>query len=93
MSYMNGRFTPTAPPPDHTAILVQMSGQIGEVRSDVKAIKERQQAIEKKVENLKPTKPTDWITVLIGGSILAAAAAGKITWAEALPSLTKLVGH
>lgn len=94
--HMNGRSTPFAPHADTTAILVQMSGQIGEIKGDVKAIRERQRHIEKIVTEQgrsSSRQPLDWVSILVAASILAAAAAGKVTWADALPSVTKLVGH
>lgn len=93
MTYINGRSTPTAPQPDHTAILVHMSGQLGEVRADVKAIKQRQQEIEQTVKELRPKTSIDWPAVAVAAALLGAAAAGKVTWAEALPSITQLVGR
>lgn len=94
--HMNGRRSPTIHPPDTTAILVEMSGQIGEIRGDVKAIKDRQRHIERTLTEQgrsSSRQPLDWVSILVAAGILAAAAAGKVTWADALPSVTKLVGH
>lgn len=82
MSYMNGRSSPFAPPADpHTAILVNHEGRIA------------------KLEAKSDSKPrlhiqVEWTSVIIAAGILAAAAAGKIAWADALPSIvSKLAGH
>lgn len=80
--HMNGRSSPFAPPADpHTAILVNHEGRIAklEAKADFKPLHRIQ---------------VDWPSVIIAAGVLAAAAAGKIAWADALPSIvSKLAGH
>ncbi len=78
---MNGRSSPLAPPADpHTAILVNHEGRIAK--------------LEARSEQPSPRRAqVDWTSVIIAAGILGAAAAGKVAWADALPSITKLVGH
>lgn len=79
---MNGSPRPT--PSDPTPILVRIAAKVGRIEAKV-------EAIEKRLD--KPQRPlSDYLTPAIGAIILGAAAAGKITWAEALPSLLGLVG-
>lgn len=84
----NGHRTGWVPPPDHTSILVTISGQVGEVRADVKEIKRRVTKLES-----RKTAVTDYSAPILGALILAAATAGKITWSDALPSLLGLVAR
>lgn len=41
----------------------------------------------------QPRPMSEWVTLITSLAILAAATFGKLTWADALPSLTGLVGH
>ena len=85
---MNGHSHP-AGAPDPTPILVQQIAEMrGEVRAEFRHINRRLDHIS------RPRRPlTEYITPAIGAIILAVAAAGKITWQEALPSLLGLVGR
>lgn len=87
---MNGRSWPGLQAPDHTAILVRLSEQMGEVRSDVRHLREDVAELR---QSRSPRPLSDWMTLGLGIALVAAAAAGKVTWAEALPSLTGLVGR
>jgi hypothetical protein len=82
----NGRHT--EPGPDHTSILVHIAGQVGEVRADVKEVKRRVTKLEARKIAVK-----DYSVPILGALLLAAATAGKITWADALPSLLGLVAR
>ena len=91
MQRMNGHQHPQAM--DHTPILMHIAGKLGHIEA-------RQMVLIADVRDLKrsASKPVgrpmyEWIALLISVAGLAAAVAGKITWAEALPSLTGLVGH
>ena len=79
---MNGSPYPSLPP-DPTPILVHIAGKVGKIEAKV-------EAIEKRLDRRRPL--SDYLTPAIGAVILAAAAAGKITWQEALPSILGLVG-
>lgn len=84
------------PPHDSTSILIWIASKIGHIEADVMHIKARQAEIKSDVENLRrppDRRPlTDYIVPATGLVILASAAAGKVTWSEALPSLLGLVG-
>lgn len=79
---MNG--SPYHFPPDPTPILVHIAGKVGKIEAKVEAIEKRMDRQRRPL--------SDYLTPAIGAVILAAAAAGKITWQEALPSILGLVG-
>ncbi len=88
MHSLNGRRGPVQPP-DHTSILVHIAGQVGEIRADVREVKRR----VAKIEDGKERPFSDYLPMLTGAVILAAAAAGKVSWQEALPSVLGLFGR
>lgn len=71
--------------PDPTPILVHIAGKVGKIEAKV-------EAIEKHIDRKQRRPLSDYMAPAIGAVILAAAAAGKITWQEALPSILGLVG-
>lgn len=79
---------------DHTPILVHIASRVGRIEARQTGLVEDIREIKADVSKLqRPRRPlAEYITPAIGAAILAAAAAGKITWAEALPSLLGLVG-
>ena len=88
--HMNGKSSHTWPP-DHTSILVQMAGDVGEIKGEVRQINHRVAKLE---DRKPPSRPlSEYIPPALGLIILAAAAAGKVTWQEALPSILGLVGR
>lgn len=72
------------PPPDHTAILISFALRLGRIEGRLDRMDGQQ---------YKPPPNRDWLTLVVGLAIVAAAAAGKITWADALPSLLGFVGR
>jgi hypothetical protein len=89
--HMNGHRGPV-PPPDHTSILVDMSGRIGRLEGAVTYTAKAVDRIERRLHS--PPAPTrDWLHYLLGALILGSAAAGKVTWQDALPSLLGLFGR
>jgi hypothetical protein len=88
--HMNGKSSHTWPP-DHTSILVQMAGDVGEIKGEVRQINQRVAKLE---DRKPPSRPlSEYIPPALGLIILAAATAGKVTWADALPSILGLVGR
>ena len=78
--HMNGHHGPV-PPADHTSILIGFALRIGRLEG---AVFDRRQ-------DQKP-RQQDLMAYVIGAVILAAAAFGKVTWSEALPSVLGLFG-
>lgn len=89
--HMNGRSWPTSQPPDHTSILVQIAGDVGEIRAEVREVNKRVAKLEERKPDRRPL--SEYIPPALGLIILAAAAAGKVTWQEALPSILGLAGR
>lgn len=75
---------PAYHPSDPTPILVHIAGKVGKIEAKVEAIEKRMDRRQRPL--------SEYITPAIGAVILAAAAAGKITWSDALPSILGLVG-
>jgi len=95
--HMNGKSSHTWPP-DHTSILVQMAGDVGEIKGVVKHFENDFREVKTRITRLEDRKPpsrplSEYIPPALGLIILAAAAAGKVTWADALPSILGLVGR
>jgi len=80
---MNGHPGPVSPA-DHTSILIGFALRLGRLEGRVERMEARRDT---------PPPARDWLTIVVGAGILAAAAAGKITWADALPSLLGFVGR
>jgi hypothetical protein len=79
---VNGHHGPV-PPPDHTSILIGFALRIGRLEG---AVFNRQQ-------EQPPLPPrNELMAYVIGAVILGAATFGKITWADALPSVLGLFG-
>ena len=76
---MNGHHHGQVPPPDHTSIMVGFALRIGRLEGAVFSARKHPQK--------------DWATLGVGLAILASAAAGKVTWSDALPSLLGLVAR
>lgn len=90
---MNGHHGPV-PGPDHTSILVDMSGRLGRIEGGMVHMFRAVTRIEGRMDQPPtPTPRRDWLTLAIGMVILASAAAGKVAWSDALPSLLGLVGR
>lgn len=86
--HRNGR-SGWCPPQGHTSILVDISGQIGEIRADVRDVKRRVATLEG-----RPRRPlAEYIPLIAMALWLAAATAGRVTWAEALPGILGLGGR
>ena len=68
---------------------------VGRIEARQRHIQEEVHEVKTRVSVLetRPKLSVDWPSLLIACAILAAAAAGKVAWADALPSITKLVGH
>lgn len=79
---MNGHRV--VPPPDHTSILVAIASRLGRVEQKVDDLARR---IDSRHRHL-----SDWFGPVVCSLVLGAAAAGKITWSEALPTVLGLVG-
>lgn len=77
--HMNGHHGPV-PPPDHTSILIGLALRVGRLEGAVF-----------KGRNQPPQR--DWLTLIVGLGILGSAAAGKVAWSDALPSLLGLVAR
>lgn len=90
---VNGHHHPSADPPDgHLGILLSIATQVGELRSDVRNLTGRLDRMEGRPS--VPRRPlSDWLTLIGGACLVAAAAAGKITWDQALPSLLGIAGR
>lgn len=82
MGYMNGHHGPVLPP-DHTSIMFTIASTLG--RLDAK--------MDLLLASKRSTVLQDMGPYVAGMVILASAAAGKVTWSEALPSLLGLVGR
>jgi len=79
---VNGHHGPV-PPPDHTSILFTIASTLG--RLDAK--------MDVMMASKRSTVLQDIGPYIAGMVILGSAAAGKVTWSEALPSLLGLVGR
>jgi len=93
---INGHHHKSVPPPDRTTeILVDLSGRIGRVEGVANLTAQAVHRIERHLHSPQVTSqpPRDWLTLIVGIGILASAAAGKVTWSEALPSLLGLVAR
>lgn len=74
---VNGHHGPV-PPPDHTSILIGLALRVGRLEGVV-------------FQKQAPSR--DWLTLAAAIAILGSAAAGKITWSDALPSILGLAGR
>ena len=74
----------SAPPPDHTSILVGIASRLGRVEQKVDDLGRRISSRRLPLSEL--VGPV--LMAIVGG----AAMAGKITWAEALPTMLGIVG-
>lgn len=81
---MNGHHGPV-PGPDHTSILVAIASRLGRVEQKVDDLARRIDA--------RRVPLSDWVTLGMCSLALGALAAGKITWAEALPTVLGIVGR
>lgn len=68
---------------------------VGRIESRQRQIQDEVHEVKTRVSILetRPRLTVDWPSLLIACGLLGAAAAGKVAWADALPSITKLVGH
>ncbi len=81
---MNGHRGPV-PPPDHTSILVHIASRLGRVEQKVDDLARR---IDSRRLPL-----SEFLGPLVLSIVAGAAMAGKITWAEALPTMLGIVGR
>lgn len=80
--------------PDHTTILIHLSAQVGRIEARQEWVIEDIRELRAEVRRPMPRRPlAEYVTPIIALVILASAAAGKISWAEALPSFLGLVGR
>ena len=88
---INGHHGPV-PGPDHTSILVDMSGRIGRLEGAVSHTARAVHRIERRLD--RPRIP---LSEMAGPVVLAitvgAALFGKISWHEALPTMLGIVGR
>lgn len=70
------------PPPDHTSILIGFALRIGRLEG----------AVFQKGPEPQKDQPV-WLHYVVGAFILGSAAAGKVSWQEALPSVLGLFGR
>lgn len=81
--HMNGHHV--VPPPDHTSILVAIASRLGRVEQKVDDLARR---IDSRRLPL-----SEFLGPLVLSIVAGAAMAGKITWAEALPTMLGIVGR
>jgi hypothetical protein len=88
--HMNGHRGPV-PAPDHTSILVDMSGRIGRLEGAVTYTAKAVDRIERRLDRHRIP-----LSEMMGPIVLAitvgAAVFGKISWPDALPTMLGLVG-
>ncbi len=81
--HMNGHHGPV-PGPDHTSILVGIASRLGRVEQKVDDLARRIDG--------RRMPYAEWVAPVLCSLVLGAAAAGKVTWAEALPTVLGIVG-